>query len=50
MATVLLALGIVGLSVAGLAAGVLLGRAPIKGSCGGLGCSACAKPCKRKAG
>ena len=49
METLLLTLGIVLLSVAGLAAGLFFGRPPIKGSCGGLacledgaGCAACA--------
>ena len=34
----LLTLAILGLSVLGLAAGILMGRPPIKGSCGGLSC------------
>lgn len=38
MATFVIAFGIVGLAVAGLSVGAILGRAPIKGSCGGLAC------------
>lgn len=38
METLVLALVVVGLSVGGLALGVLLGRAPLKGSCGGMAC------------
>ena len=47
MATFVLSLVIVIASVAGLATGVLLGRAPLRGSCGGVacvrgsGCTAC---------
>jgi hypothetical protein len=49
MAIFLIALGIIGLAIAGLSLGVVLGRPPIKGSCGGLACipggtcSACPK-------
>ena len=42
IATLALALLVTGLAVAGLALGVLLGRTPLKGSCGGLSCHACA--------
>jgi hypothetical protein len=38
METIFLALVISGLSIAGLAVGVIAGRGPIKGSCGGLAC------------
>jgi hypothetical protein len=38
MATFILTLVIVLASVAGLATGVLLGRAPLRGSCGGVAC------------
>ena len=38
METFILTFIILLLSIAGLAVGVLLGRAPIKGSCGGLAC------------
>jgi hypothetical protein len=38
MITFLLALAIVVAAVVGLSLGVLLGRAPIKGSCGGIAC------------
>lgn len=49
MTTFLLTFGLIGLSILGLAIGVLMGRAPIKGSCGGIacgtggGCMACPK-------
>lgn len=52
MATFVIAFGIVGLAVAGLSVGAILGRAPIKGSCGGLACipgaacGACSKQIK----
>lgn len=39
METFLLAFGLVLLSVLGLALGVIFGRTPLKGSCGGLACS-----------
>ena len=39
MATFVLTLVIILASIAGLATGVLLGRAPLRGSCGG--CTAC---------
>lgn len=47
VATLFLTCAIVGLAVGGLALGVLFGRPPIKGSCGGLSCHACAA-CGRK--
>jgi len=41
-----------GLAVAAMALGVLFGRAPIRGSCGGVGggagCEACSGRCARK--
>ncbi len=49
METGVLAVLVVCLSVLGLAAGAIMGREPIKGSCGGLACikgvdcAACAK-------
>ena len=38
MATLFMSTVIILLSVAGLAIGLLFGRPPIKGSCGGLAC------------
>lgn len=38
MLTFLLAFGLMLLSIIGLALGVLAGRAPLKGSCGGVAC------------
>lgn len=37
MATLLISMLIVGLVMAGMAVGVMAGRQPIKGSCGGMG-------------
>lgn len=51
MATVLLSLAILGLSLLGLALGVLMGREPIRGSCGGVACiggAECAACAERK--
>ena len=39
METFLLAFGLVLLSGLGLALGVIVGRSPLKGSCGGLACA-----------
>lgn len=38
MSTFILSLGIVLLAISGLAVGIIFGRPPIKGSCGGLAC------------
>lgn len=38
MATIVLSFVIIVLSAGGLAVGLFFGRAPIKGSCGGLAC------------
>ena len=57
MTTLLASFLIIALAVAGLAVGVMLGRQPIRGSCGGLGsirglegsCGACGgKQCRRR--
>ena len=42
MAIFLLSFLVVGLAMLGLAIGVLAGRRPIKGSCGGVNCPDCA--------
>jgi hypothetical protein len=39
MATLLLSFAILLLAIAGLALGVMLGRRPLQGSCGGLACA-----------
>jgi hypothetical protein len=38
METIILAFFLILLAIGGLALGVMVGRAPIKGSCGGLTC------------
>jgi hypothetical protein len=45
MAVFFLVLAIFLASMAGLAAGIMSGRAPIKGSCGGLACG-CSGQCR----
>ena len=52
LGTFLVTFVVVTLAVGGMAVGVLFGRRPIAGSCGGLnamrggkGCSACSRPC-----
>ena len=37
MAVFLISAAVFGLVIAGMAVGVMMGRAPIKGSCGGMG-------------
>ena len=55
MSTFLFTFAIMGLAALGLAVGVMMGRKPIGGSCGGLGnlgleCDAgCSKPCPKRA-
>ena len=52
LATLLLSFIVVGLVVTAMAVGVMAGREPIKGSCGGLngrGCELCSGSCKRGA-
>jgi uncharacterized protein len=44
--TILLSLVIVGLLFAAMAIGVIFGRAPIKGSCGGLGAAGIQGDCE----
>ena len=50
MATFVLSFVLLVLAVTGMAAGVLMGRKPIAGSCGGLGngCAACTRRCARR--
>ncbi len=54
MTEFLIAFIIIGLAVAGMALGVMLGRRPISGSCGGLNnipgleCGVCEKPCEKR--
>jgi len=52
--TLLMSFAIIALAVTGMAIGVIAGRSPIKGSCGGLngkGCELCSGNgnCRRKA-
>ena len=49
MQTFLLSFVVLVLCVTGMAIGVLFGRSPIRGSCGGIGggesCTVCTRPC-----
>ena len=50
--TLLLSFVIIALVIAAMAIGVMAGRNPIKGSCGGLnggGCELCSGKCRRSA-
>lgn len=47
MATLILVFLVFSLAMAGLGLGVMLGRAPIKGSCGGLSCGGACTACPR---
>ena len=50
--TLLLSFLIIALAVTAMAVGVMAGRQPIKGSCGGLngrGCELCSGSCRRRA-
>ena len=52
LVTLLLSFLIIALTVSAMAIGVMAGRSPIKGSCGGLnggGCELCSGNCRRKA-
>ena len=54
MSTFILALLVVGIVIAAMAIGVIFGRKPIGGSCGGLGAvgldceGGCEKPCPKR--
>ena len=48
MTTFLITFCVISLTFAALALGVLLGREPIKGSCGGLNNCQCARSCARR--
>ena len=50
MSTVVATFVVFSLAVAAMAVGIIFGRAPIRGSCGGVsgkGCAACAGRCTR---
>ncbi|MEN8761627.1 MAG: hypothetical protein ABF290_04275 [Thiogranum sp.] len=50
MIVLLLSFAVMLIAVLGLSLGVLLGRRPIQGSCGGIGgrCGACARRCRKQ--
>ncbi|MDH5539674.1 MAG: (Na+)-NQR maturation NqrM [Rhizobacter sp.] len=52
MSTLIASFIAIALAVAAMALGVLFGRAPIRGSCGGIGggggCEACSGRCERR--
>ncbi|PID63372.1 MAG: hypothetical protein CSB44_01765 [Gammaproteobacteria bacterium] len=52
MLTFIATFSLFGLAILGMAVGVMLGRRPIAGSCGGLnnpdGCTTCSRPCRSR--
>jgi hypothetical protein len=50
MTVLLLSFAVMLIAVLGLSLGVLLGRRPIQGSCGGIGgrCGACSRSCREQ--
>jgi hypothetical protein len=50
MTTLFFTIAIFLLMVTAMMVGILFGRMPIQGSCGGIGnkCSSCSKPCSKK--
>lgn len=50
MQTVLAAIFLTGLAMLALAAGILAGRAPLKGSCGGVACGGACHGCDKAEG
>jgi hypothetical protein len=48
MATFLLSFALIALAIGGLALGVIFGRAPIRGSCGGLACDGACTGCDKE--
>lgn len=50
MQTVLAAILLTGVAMLALAAGILAGRAPLKGSCGGVACGGKCQACDRSEG
>jgi uncharacterized protein len=48
MATVLVSVVLMALAMVGLAAGVIVGRPAIKGSCGGIACGGACERCPTK--
>ena len=53
VATMLLSFLIIGAAVAAMGIGVMAGRKPLRGSCGGLnkgGCELCSGVCRKEAG
>ena len=50
MTVLILSFAVMLIAVLGLALGVMLGRRPIQGSCGGIGgqCGACSRACRKQ--
>ncbi len=50
MEALLISVLVCGVAVLGMSIGVIFGREPIRGSCGGVGgsCALCTRPCKKR--